>query len=198
MDDRKATSIGPRVVVFSRDESLYAAAKQKLPAVRWVRAPGAYEAAAELMSAPALALVLDLRAMSLRHLRLLGIAREMDVEILALGMLPAGLNTELLSGVRFVSSADLPAAVGKLVLEQHLTHPAASQTPAPQSSAQPEPEEEVEPSDQETIEPPQTAAPNIRLTPAKSPEDSEQNDQRIKPSELLTSEELAALLENEP
>jgi hypothetical protein len=75
----------------------------------------AYEAAAELIAAPALAIVIDLRMMGPRHLRLLRLARERRVEMLAVGSIPPGLTAEDLSGVRLLARAEVKAELQKLL-----------------------------------------------------------------------------------
>ena len=56
----------------------------QLPA-QCVRAASGYEAAAEILSAPTAALVVDLRILNRGHIRLLEVARQMDTEVLAVG-----------------------------------------------------------------------------------------------------------------
>jgi hypothetical protein len=108
--------LSTRVVVLSPDAAgaSQEAADLRDQGVEVVRVTTAYEAAAELIAAPAAALVVDLRLLGPRHLRLLTIARESQVEILAVGGLPPGMNSEDLSGVRLTSRADLPATLKKL------------------------------------------------------------------------------------
>ena len=76
-----------------------------------VAAPSAYEAAAEILVAPARALVIDLGMIWDRHLGLLTIARDLKIDILAFGAAPSGISAEELSGVRLVSLAELPATL---------------------------------------------------------------------------------------
>jgi hypothetical protein len=67
-----------------------------------------FEAAAELLAEPALALVVDFQALSEDHVKLLDIARELKVELFGVGAFPAGLSTEHLCGMRLVSRSALP------------------------------------------------------------------------------------------
>src|ERR1035437_4260581 len=113
---RSTLAVG-RAVVLSRN----AAFCPDSPA-RCVVVPCAYEAAAELLAAPTLALVIDLRALGRRHLRLLDIARQLGVEILASGPLPAGMNADELSGVRLVSTAGMAAELGRLCRAEGRLH----------------------------------------------------------------------------
>jgi len=65
-----------------------------------------YEAAAEILAEPALALVLELRAFDPRHGRLLEIAGQMGLNIFGIGA--AGrLDSEQLSGVKLIARKDL-------------------------------------------------------------------------------------------
>jgi hypothetical protein len=140
MTEARANNPGVRVVVLSADAPVRAALSNLSRGVECVAVQSAYEAAAELVAGDAnraaapnwagpangdrshpaatgavLALVVDLRLMSPRHLRLLQIARERDVELLAVGGIPSGLTPEDLSGVRLVARADLKAALEKLL-----------------------------------------------------------------------------------
>ncbi len=109
--------LSTRVVVLSPDAAgaSQEAADLRDEGIEVVRVTTAYEAAAELIAAPAAALVVDLRLLGPRHLRLLTIARESQVEILAVGGLPPGMNSEDLSGVRLTSRADVAATLKKLI-----------------------------------------------------------------------------------
>ena len=62
-----------RVVILS--SAAFGDGEPDIPGVECVRAAGSYEAAAELLAAPAAALVVDLRRLTGRHIRLLEIAR---------------------------------------------------------------------------------------------------------------------------
>jgi len=94
-----------------------------------LRVSSAYEAAAEVLSAPTLALVIDLAALTGRHLRVLEIARSMDVEMIGFGEVPAGMSSAELSGVRLVA----PQAVGeslRRLAEAESPPPTAGPAPA--------------------------------------------------------------------
>jgi hypothetical protein len=109
----------PRVVRLSPEPLTPVAAPVAAPpggpAMECVTVGSPYEAAAELIAAPAAAIVIDLRLMGPRHLRLLQIARQRGVEILAVGGMPGGLSVEDLSGVRLIARADLPRALRRLL-----------------------------------------------------------------------------------
>jgi hypothetical protein len=218
--------LSTRVVILSPDAAGASddSAALRAEGVEVVRVSTAYEAAAELIAAPAAALVVDLRLLGPRHLRLLTIAREGQVEILAVGGLPAGMNSEDLSGARLLSRSDLTAALKKLVGGG----PAVAAQPAlqdlPAEDLAEETDYEAEDFGEESDEP--AAEAEAELAPAKvSPEEIQQEldyqSQRAQapaaaplpkpaappapPPEpahdahktLLTPQELAALLEND-
>jgi len=192
-------SAGVRVVVLSAEVRRIEAELKDSPAgLQCVRVATAYEAAAELLAEPAAALVIDLRRLAGRHLRLVQVARQMDVEMLAFGTLPAGMSTEELNGVRLVSRAELPAELERLTrLETTAEAPAAGAvklTPAKKPADQPvcEPTAELPEKAPELDEaaPPAASAEKQELQPPKT-------DLPDTPSGVLTPEELAALLEHE-
>jgi len=100
---------GPRVVVLGP-----AGLEANAPLGECIGVCSAYEAAAEILSAPTAALVVDLRLLTGRHLRLLDIARRMEVEIFAVGAVPPGLTGEDLSQVRMMARAELGEALRRL------------------------------------------------------------------------------------
>jgi hypothetical protein len=100
-------SSSARVVVFSHDSALGRFGREV------VRVASAYEAAAELLDGGVRVLVIDLRALTDRHVRLLDVAREMGVEMLAVGALPAHLSSDELNGVRLIAHDQLDQAVGR-------------------------------------------------------------------------------------
>lgn len=139
MDDRGASSDRPRVAVLSRDSALSSRlADRCAAAIECVSVASPYEAAAEILAAPLAALVIDFRAIAPAHVRLLEMARQMDVEMLALGALPAGMGADDLSGVRLISREDLPAAIDRLAAP-------AAPAEAPQPAAAPAPAAEGPP-----------------------------------------------------
>jgi hypothetical protein len=104
-----------------------------------LRASNAYEAAAELLCAPAVALVMDLQNVNGHHVRLLDFARQMGVEMLATGSPPAGMTAEDFSGVRLIARRDLPAAVQR-ILDVNV---AVEVSPVPELPVSQEPQEEI-------------------------------------------------------
>ena len=118
MDGSGTVFSGPRVVVFSRDPALGGAELAGLAgAPAPVRVSSAYEAAAEILADPPAALVIDLRALTARHVRLLEIARSRQVHMLAVGALPSGLTADDLNGVRLTARSDHADTVRRLAAE---------------------------------------------------------------------------------
>ncbi len=150
-DGRKALA-GPRVVILCRE-----IAGREIGAVpddiACVRVHTAYEAAAELLAEPAAAVVVELGALTRRHLRLLEIARQTGTEMLGVGAVPAGLTTADLSGIRLVA----PELLAESLLRQ------AQPAPAPAEPA----EAAKRPAEARPETPPE--APPAALTPAKRP-----------------------------
>ena len=131
MSDGRTTSGGGRVVVWSHDPTLAAAGDNGQTAgLQFISVGSAFETTAELLAAPAVALVIDLRLLSPRHLRLVQIARDLRLEMLAVGSLPAAMTAEDLSGIRLVSRVDLPT----LLRTAAQSPPRAAATPTAQQS----------------------------------------------------------------
>lgn len=178
MDAGGKSAPAVRVVVLSRDTALawIGRACSEAQRMRIVSAPSAFEAAAEILAEPTAALLIDFRAMGHQDIRLLGIARQMDVALLGIGTLPGGFSTDELSGVRLVSRKDLPAALARIAAEQLApAKPPVRLTPAkkpkPLTTAPDRPQDQSQPTD------PNDAPPA---------------------GGLLSPEELSALLEDEP
>ena len=174
------TSCGAlRVVVLSRDPGFAKATRCVAAgtAARCIGVGSPYEAAAEVLNGQVLALVLDLRCLTPRHLGLLEVARQVRVEVLAIGSLALGESTADLSGVRLVSAVDLADQVRRLVRGYQGAEVGKETVRA--KSARDKPRE------------PATQEP-IRTAPAAAP--SQRSGHR--PADLLTDEELAALLED--
>jgi len=214
-------SSGARVVVFSRDPDLGPAESASGASGGWsvLRVRSAYEAAAELLGAPAVALVIDLRGMSARHVGLLEIARRQGVEMLALGAVPASLSSEDLSGVRLIARADLDGALSRLVggepaparpqpraeppALQHGVPPADAgrylpEPPAANEGEPPKPKPEPEKAAEKTTRKRTTRKKTSRAKKASRPKAGTAGDEAAEPQTLLTPEELAALLGDQP
>lgn len=108
---KQKASENPLVVVWSQDPSLVADGEAEL---RIVSTRSAYQAAGEVLAGPVVAIVIDLRLLTPRHLRLVKIAREMDIEMLAVGSLPPDMSSDDLSSVRLVSRDGLSDTLKKL------------------------------------------------------------------------------------
>jgi hypothetical protein len=157
MADARANNAVRRVVVLSADAPVRAALAEAAPGVRCAAVQSAYEAAAELVAGGAAALVVDLRLMSPRHLRLLQIARQRGVELLAVGGIPASLTAEDLSGVRFVARADLRATLER-ILAGDSASPASAAIPSVLLPATSLPSAALRASEAEPAEPAGSAA----------------------------------------
>ncbi len=194
-----------RVVVLSGERALVTNLRQYCS--ECIVVASAYEAAAEILSAPTGAMVLDLRLLPVRHLRLLETARQMGVEILAVGSVPVGLTSEDLSGVRLTARADLPNAITRLSgtpepFESTRTSPAETDRP-------PEPlgTESIDDFLMDPILEPLDESADGHYVPESPGESGNQNPHEDtstqhpqlpgSPSGLLTHEEISALLENE-
>ena len=171
----EAKSSLPRVVVLCGDPGLVrelaTPASRRGWQCRAVSSP--YEAAAELLAGPREVLVVDLRLLGRRHLRLLEMARSAGAEVLGIGALPAGTGSDELSGVRLVARADITRRVEEAVL-----HRTAAQAPV---------------ADAGTYVPTQGAAETVRAKRQAVPLESAPAT-----GQILTNEELTALLEDEP
>ena len=192
-----------RVVILS--SAAFGDGEPDIPGVECVRAAGSYEAAAELLAAPAAALVVDLWRLTGRHIRLLEIARRMEVEVLAVGAIPAGLTSEDLSGVRLTAKADVPKALGRLVRQEPVP-PAVTDEPADEpveadlaEESEPEPPAERIPASLDrtaTDDMLRESPPEPRRAPDKQPGTPRRPETPTSPSALLSPDELAALLED--
>jgi hypothetical protein len=192
MEGRPVLPNGFRVVVLSRDPQLgLGLVDHCASATALTRAPSGYEAAAEILAAPVSALVVDFRAFGASHRRLLEVARQMDVEVLGVGALPAGMDSGDLNGVRLVSRPALPGALDRLAAAAGAGGPAEpTGAPAPASPrpASAEDRGEQAAGDHDAAEPTDEAEDDVEAEPGRAET----------PSDLLTPEELSALLEDEP
>ena len=188
MDVEATSSCQGRAVVLSGDSSLVASCRQAN--LECVVVGSAYEAAAELLAAPTIALIMDLRLLPVGHLKLLEIARQLGMEMFGVGVLPASMTADELSGLRLVSRRDLPETIKAVADAEMLQLQAPVETAAPKVM-------------QASVEPADTA---VRLTPARPPvETIVEQDGTFTGAEtaadsgepLLTPEEIDALLGNE-
>jgi len=162
-----------------------------------------YETAAEMLSQTPLALAIDLRCLTPGDLPLVAMARQKGVEVLAVGSVPLGIATADLSGVRLSTRDHLPVLLEAI---------GSSTPPGDVVAAPPQPVSAATP-----VRPAMTRW--IRTTPlsdrksgssgkvARSirqpsstrdlPPAGKQDAFGACPEDLLTSEELAALLEDD-
>jgi hypothetical protein len=174
MADEHVSLSAARVITLS-PESLRAVLADLSPTAACISVASAYEAAAEILAAPAAALVIDLRMMAVRHLRLLQIARVGGAEVLAIGGIPSGLTAEDLSGVRLIARAELRAALEAVLRSREVRHESAAgpeeERPA-QVAEEPEEGEYVPVGDEDAA----PAASNVEppcLAGRQVPEDTE-------------------------
>jgi hypothetical protein len=218
MADERAMPSIPRVVTLSA-ESFRAALADLVPAVECVPVASPYEAAAEMIAAPAMAIVIDLRLMAPRHLRLLQIARQRGAEVLGVGGIPAGLTAEDLGGVRLIARADLKAALQAVLKAREGRYEGAAPTDGKRTALVParpdgraaspsnghvatRPADPPRPHLDEQA-PPRAQAPAPRrqapsAPPAQQPPPAPRHEQNPDPRGILSEEEMAALLEDEP
>lgn len=85
--------------------------KKKAPDPFFTRVGSGYEAAAELLSGPVSALLVDLGMLQAEHASLLKLAAGLDVPVVAFGTLSAAFDGEALAGVRLVGAEEVPEAL---------------------------------------------------------------------------------------
>lgn len=187
-----------RVVVLSREtEFVELDSGAAGPNGQVVRVSSAYEAAAEILAAPAVALVIDLRALGRRHLRLFEVAREAGVEMLVAGTVPAGMGTDVFSGARLLGRGDLPAAIQRIMAE-------GGEAPEARDTAGPGEASEHERPEQVTLAPAKSssaeAGGRAGEPASKAPAGRQEGGlgQFQQDEALLTAEELSALLGDQP
>ena len=192
MGDNTESYRGRKIIILSRDASLVQAARRDDSTSQYhcLRVTNPYEAAAELLVEPPLAMVIDLRCLTPGDLPLIEIMRQRGLEVLAVGAVPLGITTTDLSGVRLSArghlSAMLEALDGSLSAgAAGVSHRAAGDSPDLSSLARWI--RKTSHADRETAKAPDPA-------PKAKADDKPPGD---RPDELLTKEELAALLEDE-
>jgi len=214
MEGRETPAGRLRVVVLSRDSALASRlADLCAPPVAVVRVASGYEAGAEILAAPVAAMVIDFRSMDPAHARLLDMARETGVEMLGVGATPRGLRIDQLSGLRLVSRTELPAAVGRIAQAARQAAPVDRAPEPPPEPQAPSPVQAAEPTPRprrparKTAKRRKTARKRPKpapTAPAEKPFPAPAEPAPVEPlptgspSQLLTPEELAALLEDEP
>jgi len=146
----------------------------EVPDLKYVRVKSPYEAAAEILAEPTAALIVDLRLVAEDHFGLLDVAHQVNTETFAVGPVPPGLTSEELSGVRLLSRTALPAVMAEL----SGSGPADRDVPAEAPAEQPPPEAPAE------------------QRPADLPAGDAVSKPAATPGEILSAEELSALLED--
>lgn len=199
MDEQHTGPVPARTVLLAREGGAVGAMPEGC-----VRVSSPYEAAAELLCAPTAVLVVELWLLSRRHLPLLALAREMEVDVLGVGALPADLTADELAGVRLTSANELAHEVARSARrwaetppespEPRSPHPAAGREAAASASPEPPPDQAEDGaeagfwrSERERPEP----APEPEPRDEKGEEESSHHARH-----LLSPEELAALLED--
>jgi hypothetical protein len=215
------TSPPLRAVLLSGDPILGARAL-RLCADGWraVRVDSGYEAAAEILSAPVAALLIDLRSLGGLDRGLLALARRMEVQLAAIaGETPPDMTGDDLQGLRRIEIADIPAALAgardllaSRVASAGESAGAAGVPEAPRESAadQPEPEPAPVPEPANEPAPAHALAPAQDAAPAPVPPQAEapqaqpmrvtltpKSGKPRTPAGMLTPDELAFLMEDE-
>ena len=143
---------------------------QQGDALQFVRVSSGYEAAAELLSAPASALVVDLGRITPPHMPLLDLAAKLDVPVVAFGTVSSQFTSEQLSLLRLASAEGITETLRE-ILGLGLPAPAAAAATSTEPAAEP-------------------AKPPAASLEARRP--------RRGVEEALTQAELDALLREEP
>lgn len=210
MEGRDSNSSPLLAVVLSRDPLVGVRVDRLCPrSWRTVRVASGYEAAAEILTSPVAALLVDVRAFGGLHHRLLKLAQRMEVQTFVI----ADNNTDTakpgLEPLQRLELKDIPAALASISNETEGTAGQTATTqaqPMPESPSPPEVgryEPEIAPASQPLTENPQEIPNTPRpdqtnsLAAAKraamAPKPRQPKTQQV----LLTAEELAALLEDE-
>lgn len=202
---------GRKVIVLSRDASFARTAQGEHSTSQYycLRVTSPYEAAAELLIESPVAIVVDLRCLTPGDLPLIEMARQKSLEILAIGSTPLGVTTTDLSGVRLAAREHVAEMLAQLTLTPLLdgstpeaVKSASGEGPELSSLAQwirKAPLGERNPAPVQTdVEAPKPAdEPPKTPEPEPEPQPRAEDKPAVHPNDLLTREELAALLEDE-
>ncbi len=175
--------------------------------------PTALEALAEMLAEPAIALAVDLRAMEARHRRLLDVAAGCDIEVLAVANTLPPLRAQDYCGARVLGRDQLSEALVELTNSAMIAD-RLGRAPAPPDQARTRPSGIPE----RPTQPPgqgngngspgqyvpdvhQASPPDAPTEDAPAPPSQNNQEPEAPPShsvpELLSPEELSALLEDE-
>ncbi len=201
MGDNTKSYRGRTVIILSRDAALARAARGENSTSQYhcLRVTSPYEAVAELLADPPLAMVIDLRCLTPGDLPLIEMARQRSLKVLAVGSVPLGITTTDLSGVCLSARGHLSALLGGLAAS-----PLSDGAPPVCSQAASESADlsSVARSIRKTSHAGRKAAkaPDAARKIADAPAPKAKADDKPlpdSPDELLTREELTALLEDE-
>lgn len=171
-----------------------------------MRAPSAYEAAAEILANYVEVLVVDLSLLGRRHQKLLEIARDMETHVLAVGSTRE--QAPVLSGIRLAAWDEVSGMLRQLAMALQEIPEAP---PVPAVVEEPLPGE---------YEPAEIPVPPVTLAPAKKPQATnppgdpkiagqrpadppqsipapQRHAPNVTPEKLLTADELEALLRDQ-
>ncbi|MBC8373115.1 MAG: hypothetical protein ISS69_16980 [Phycisphaerae bacterium] len=194
MGDNSKLHRGRKVIILSRDASLARAAQgeNSKPHYHCLRVLNPYEAAAELLAELPLAMVVDLRCLAPGDLPLIEMARRRSLEVLAVGSVPLGITTTDLSGVRLAARDHLSPLLEGLAVSSSSAGqaPVASQAHPGESPELSSLARSIKKASRGKRKAPKTSQPAPKAKAEDKPP-VESSD------ELLTKEELAALLEDE-
>ncbi|MCD4824219.1 MAG: hypothetical protein K8S55_06395 [Phycisphaerae bacterium] len=102
------------VLLASEGELLPQTPEENDTGIEYIYAPSGYEAAAEVLADPAMALIVDMPSLSAEHIKLMEIARSRGTELIGVGGFPAGLSVDDLSGMHLVAMNQLPEFLQKM------------------------------------------------------------------------------------
>lgn len=108
--------------------------------LQFVRVNSGYEAAAEMLSAPASALVVDLGRITPPHMPLLDVAAKLEVPVVAFGTVSSQFTSEQLSRLRLASAEGVTETLREVLglgLPAPAAAAAASTEPAPEPAPPP-------------------------------------------------------------
>ncbi len=98
-----------------------------------VRVGSGYEAAAELLSGPVSALLVDLGMLQAAHAGLLKLATGLNVPVVAFGAVSVALDGEDLAGVRLVGAEEVPETLREIVAGEAVDEPLSGRFVAEES-----------------------------------------------------------------
>ena len=193
MGDNNKSYRGRKIIILSRDAGLARVARGENSTSQYhcLRVTSPYEAAAELLAEPPLAMVIDLRCLTPGDLPLIEMARQRGLEVLAVGAVPLGITTTDLSGMRLSARGHLSALLEGFAASP----PSGGQVPVSSQAVAGESPELS--SLARSIRKASRAGSKAAKAPDGAKAKADDKPLGDSPDELLTKEELAALLEDE-